>query len=108
MSTYLITGTSRGLGLALVRHLANLPSSSVGTIFATSRSEHPSLDELSQQSDRIQWVKCDVTDAASVQDAVRAVQGKLQGKGLDVLINNAGVMTNTKGGVADMHVVQLY
>ncbi|KAF4165673.1 hypothetical protein CNMCM6936_007626 [Aspergillus lentulus] len=70
MSTYLITGASRGLGLALVRHLANLPSTSVGTIFATSRSEHPSLKELSQQSDRIKWVKCDVTDAESVHDAI--------------------------------------
>ncbi|KAF4186521.1 hypothetical protein CNMCM7927_005344 [Aspergillus lentulus] len=59
MSTYLITGASRGLGLALVRHLANLPSTSVGTIFATSRSEHPSLKELSQQSDRI---KDDLTE----------------------------------------------
>lgn len=104
MSTYLITGTSRGLGLALVRHLANLPSSSVGSIFATSRSEHPSLHELSQKSDRIHWIKCDVTDAASVQDAARTVQGKLQGKGLDVLINNAGVMPHTNGGIANMHV----
>ncbi|EAW25640.1 putative short chain oxidoreductase (CsgA) [Aspergillus fischeri NRRL 181] len=75
MSTYLITGASRGLGLALVRHLANLPSSSVGTIFATSRSEHPNLQKLSQQSDRVKWVKCDVTDSASVHDAVSAVQG---------------------------------
>ncbi|KAH2363956.1 hypothetical protein KXV98_003146 [Aspergillus fumigatus] len=53
MSTYLITGASRGLGLALAHHLANLPGSSVGTIFATSRSEHPNLQELSQQSDRV-------------------------------------------------------
>ncbi|GIC94558.1 uncharacterized protein Aud_001887 [Aspergillus udagawae] len=93
MSTYLITGTSRGLGLALVRHLANLPSSSVGTIFATSRSEHPSLQELSQQSDRIQWVKCDVTDAESIQDAARTVQSKLQGKGLDTNVNGVHNVT---------------
>ncbi|KAK9543916.1 hypothetical protein V6Z77_010042 [Aspergillus fumigatus] len=102
MSTYLITGASRGLGLALAHHLANLPGSSVGTIFATSRSEHPNLQELSQQSDRVKWVQCDVTDSASVHDAVTAVQGQLQGQGLDVLINNAGVMPHTMGRIANM------
>ncbi|KAM0088698.1 hypothetical protein ACP6JD_007957 [Aspergillus fumigatus] len=107
MSTYLITGASRGLGLALAHHLANLPGSSVGTIFATSRSEHPNLQELSQQSDRVKWVQCDVTDSASVHDAVTAVQGQLQGQGLDVLINNAGVMPHTMGRIANMHVLPL-
>ncbi|RHZ60695.1 uncharacterized protein CDV56_105552 [Aspergillus thermomutatus] len=69
MSTYLITGTSRGLGLALVRHLASLPSSSVGTIFATSRSEHPNLHELSQQDDLTETFHTNVTGTHNVTRA---------------------------------------
>ncbi|EAW09068.1 SDR family oxidoreductase [Aspergillus clavatus NRRL 1] len=104
MSTYLITGTSRGLGLAMVRHLASLPPSTVGTIFATSRAPSLDLQETipHQHADRIEWVRCDTTDPQSVQDAAAQVQRRLQGRGLDVLVNNAGVMPHTRGGVGNM------
>ncbi|RAK72681.1 SDR family oxidoreductase [Aspergillus fijiensis CBS 313.89] len=94
MSSYLITGTSRGIGLELVRQLVDKPKEEVGVIFASARSpNNPKLDELLQQHPgRIVYVPLDVTDEQSVRNASQLVQTALKGKKLDVLINNAGVM----------------
>ena len=90
MASYLITGTSRGLGLAMAAHLAN--SSSVNVIFAAARSQTSHLKELAGQSlDKIVYIEMDTTDQASVDKAVTAVQDRLGDKGLDYLVNNAGI-----------------
>ncbi|EHA22360.1 hypothetical protein ASPNIDRAFT_51025 [Aspergillus niger ATCC 1015] len=95
MSTYLVTGASRGIGLELVRQLAAKTSETVQTIFAAARtSGGPLFQELLQQHpDRVIFVPLDVTEKESVKNAVTHVATALNGKGLDVLINNAGVMT---------------
>lgn len=100
MASYLITGTSRGIGLSLATQLAALPSSQVGIIFATARSESDALKQvINSSSGRVVFVPLEVTDKASVASAVSAVKSKLDGKGLDVLINNAGicVWSSTEG-----------
>ncbi|XHG05981.1 hypothetical protein AWENTII_009193 [Aspergillus wentii] len=97
MATYLITGSSRGLGLALATRLASLPKSDVGSIFATSRRDNAKLNELVESSDRVGFVPMDVTDERSIAEAVKLVEIRLQGRGLDVLINNVGVMPATRG-----------
>ncbi|KAJ5584010.1 Short-chain dehydrogenase/reductase SDR [Penicillium hispanicum] len=101
MASFLVTGASRGLGLALVARLASLPATEVGTIFATARQDNsPQLREIvSASAGRVELVKLDVTDKASVHEAASVVQQKLQGKGLDYLINNAGVMDWTATGL---------
>ncbi|GKZ66375.1 hypothetical protein AnigIFM50267_011541 [Aspergillus niger] len=95
MSTYLVTGASRGIGLELVRQLAAKTSETFQTIFAAARtSGGPLFQELLQQHpDRVIFVPLDVTEKESVKNAVTHVATALNGKGLDVLINNAGVMT---------------
>lgn len=105
MANYLITGSSRGLGLALVSRLAALPSSEVGTIIATARQDNsPQLRDLvSKSSGQVGFVPLDVTSPRSIQEAVKLVEDRLQGKGLDVLINNAGVMPVTPGGLENMY-----
>lgn len=104
MASFLITGSSRGLGLALATRLASLPSGQVGTIFATARQDNSAqLKELiSASSGRVELVVLDVTDKKSVQEASRLVEQKLQGKGLDYLINNAGAMDWNPAGVEGM------
>ncbi|KAJ5171661.1 hypothetical protein N7492_004254 [Penicillium capsulatum] len=94
MASFLITGSSRGLGLALVSRLAALSPTEVGTIFATARQDNsPQLDELVKASaGRVERVTLDVTSPDSIQQASREVERRLQGRGLDYLINNAGVM----------------
>lgn len=94
MSSYLITGSSRGIGLELVRQLADKAKEDVGTIFASARTSNGSSFQalLQQHPGRIVFVPLDVTDAESISNATKLVSTVLKGKGLDVLINNAGVM----------------
>ena len=105
MANYLITGSSRGLGFALVSRLAALPSSKVGTIIATARQDNtPQLcDLINKSSGKVVFVPLDVASLQSIQKAVKLVENLLQGKGLDVLINNAGVMPVAPGGLEDMY-----
>ncbi|KAL4890645.1 hypothetical protein BDV59DRAFT_183873 [Aspergillus ambiguus] len=104
MANYLITGSARGLGLALATHLASLPKAKVSSIFATSRSDNsPALTELvSSSSGRVVFIPLDATDRTSVQRAARQVEQQLHGRGLDVLVNNVGTMPSTWGGVEKM------
>jgi NAD(P)-dependent dehydrogenase (short-subunit alcohol dehydrogenase family) len=103
MANYLITGCSRGLGLALTTELATLPHSTVGTIFATARNETSSLQALVKSSSgRVVFVKLDTTNESDIAHAVKHVESVLGSRGLDVLINNAGVMPITPGDVQAM------
>lgn len=106
MASYLVTGSSRGLGLALITRLASLPKTEVGTIIATARQDNsPQLKDLvNASSGRVELVKLDVTDISSVTEAANLVEGKLKGKGLDYLINNAGVMDWSASGLEGMYV----
>ncbi|OJJ66187.1 hypothetical protein ASPBRDRAFT_138373 [Aspergillus brasiliensis CBS 101740] len=94
MRSYLVTGCSRGIGLELTRQLAT--SEDDALIFASARScNNPKFQELlGQHQERIVYVPLDVTDQASIKNAVDTIKSKLDGRGLDVLINNAGVMSN--------------
>ena len=106
MASFLITGSSRGLGLALVSRLAALPESEVGTIFATARQDNSAqLNEVIKASNgRVQFVQLDVTNQTSIEAAARVVEGKLNGRGLDYLVNNAGVADWTEGNLDNMYV----
>ena len=109
MASFLVTGASRGLGLALVSRLVTMPLAEVGTIIATARSDNsPRLDEIAKTSSgRVEIVKLDVSDQRSAQEAAREVERQLQGKGLkglDYLINNAGTMDYNPKGLEGMYV----
>ncbi|KAI2619923.1 NAD(P)-binding protein [Hypoxylon sp. NC1633] len=103
MASFLITGASRGFGLALARQLTSLPASKVGKVFASARGDSAALEELTRNSSgRVLTVKLDVTNEESIKKAAAEVEGKLEGKGLDVLINNAGVSQFALDGVKSM------
>jgi NAD(P)-dependent dehydrogenase (short-subunit alcohol dehydrogenase family) len=93
MSNYLITGTSRGIGLELTKQLSQLDASQVSKIFAVTRGIPPKelVDLAASSGRRVVHVKCDVTDQKSMEDAVVTLTTSLAGEGLDVLVNNAGV-----------------
>lgn len=82
--TILITGCSaHGIGAALALTLARQGH----FIFATARNTTKISESLSAL-ENVQVLPLDVTDSATIADAVRAVRE--HGRGLDILVNNAG------------------
>lgn len=103
MASYLITGSSRGLGLAIAGLIASKPSSEVSKVFASARSETDGIKKLvSESNGRVEFVQLDVTSEESAKKAASTVEQSLGGKGLDVIINNVGVMNYTPNGIETM------
>ncbi|POI36099.1 hypothetical protein CIB84_000145 [Bambusicola thoracicus] len=88
----LITGCSRGIGLGLVRGLAaSDPSPEV--VFATCRypDKAQELQQLSKQYSNIKLLQLDVVCENSIKKVVKEVEEIVGDKGLNCLINNAGI-----------------
>ena len=107
MATYLVTGSSRGLGLELVRQLTLLPQTQVGRVFATARTDSSiQLQEIvSQSKGRVVMLPLDSTKKATIEAAFLQVTQILKDfgdLGLDILINNAGIMPMSPQGVETM------
>jgi NAD(P)-dependent dehydrogenase (short-subunit alcohol dehydrogenase family) len=82
-----ITGCSTGIGRACALHL-----DSIGfQVFAGVRKEADGERLRSEGSERLSSVLIDVADQASIETARAQVEGALEGRGLDGLVNNAGV-----------------
>lgn len=104
MSSYFITGSSRGIGLAIVQLFASKPSAEISKVFASARSETDDIKKLVAESNgRVEFVQLDVTSEESVKKAASHVEQSLNGKGLDVVINNAGILNVTPNGVETMY-----
>jgi NAD(P)-dependent dehydrogenase (short-subunit alcohol dehydrogenase family) len=87
LSTVLVTGASRGLGLELARQYAQ----DGWEVLACARAPQkaPDLERLARECEgRVTVHALDVTDFA----AVGALALELDGRSIDVLINNAGSM----------------
>jgi NAD(P)-dependent dehydrogenase (short-subunit alcohol dehydrogenase family) len=84
MTTTLITGANKGLGHETARRLVDA-GHDVWVAARDAQAGQAAADELGAR-----FVTLDVTDDASVAAAVQAVRDA--GAGLDVLINNAGIL----------------
>jgi NAD(P)-dependent dehydrogenase (short-subunit alcohol dehydrogenase family) len=84
----LITGATRGIGLAIARALA-----AEGCNLVLAGRDQPALRRISRElaSEKIQVLAhpCDVRDPQSIDDLFRAI--RRQFKRLDILVNNAGI-----------------
>ena len=83
--TILITGATSGIGRSTALHLAARGH----TVFAAGRRVH-ALESLKQEEPRIHTVVLDVTRQESIADAHEQILAETNGRGLDVLVNNAG------------------
>ncbi|ORE06815.1 NAD(P)-binding protein [Rhizopus microsporus var. microsporus] len=92
MSTYVITGASRGLGLEFVKQL----SAKDNTVFACARNPDQA-EELKKLVDnkKVYSIKLDTTNEQSLKGAVDEIS-KHAPNGIDVLINNAGIALSRK------------
>ena len=84
----LVTGGSRGIGLAIARALAKEGC----RLILTARDEKKLSQlsrELSRQKIRILTQSCDVRDPYSVDDLFRDIRRNF--RTLDILVNNAGI-----------------
>jgi NAD(P)-dependent dehydrogenase (short-subunit alcohol dehydrogenase family) len=87
--TILITGGSRGLGLALTRQMV-ADGARVAICGRDPESLERALALLARPGTEVMAVPADVTDPESVAELVKAVRQRLGT--IDVLVNNAGVI----------------
>lgn len=86
----LITGGSRGLGIALARQFAEQGA----RLALCSRNEEElriAKDDLERRSCEVMTVPCNVASAARVEETIAAVLDRF-GQ-IDVVVNNAGIIT---------------
>ncbi|KAH8828824.1 short-chain dehydrogenase-like protein [Flagelloscypha sp. PMI_526] len=105
MSSYLITGSTRGIGLGLVQFLSSKPTSEVSHIFASGRKLSEDLARLIEANpNRVHFIELEVADASSISNAVADIERILSAHNatLDVLVNNAAISNFTPGGVETM------
>lgn len=87
--TVLITGSNRGIGLALARGYAERGWQVIAT--ARRPADAPELRALAARAANVEVVALDVTDHAMID----ALAARLRGRPIDVLVHNAGI----SGGV---------
>ncbi|CDO69111.1 hypothetical protein BN946_scf185042.g13 [Trametes cinnabarina] len=88
--TWLITGTSRGIGLAMTGQLLADPSN---TVIATCRNPDSAKSLRALEADaggRLHIVAMDVADEESIRSSFTKVESILRDRGLDYIYNNAG------------------
>jgi NAD(P)-dependent dehydrogenase (short-subunit alcohol dehydrogenase family) len=84
MTTYLVTGANRGIGLELVKQLSSKPGA---VVIGTTRSV-AKLPADAGFLQGVRWVELDVSDWGSIESLPERLGGV---DAIDVLINNAGV-----------------
>jgi NAD(P)-dependent dehydrogenase (short-subunit alcohol dehydrogenase family) len=86
MASYLVTGASSGIGASTALRL----DADGHEVFA-GVEDVADTAALATASERLSVLALDVTRTASIDAAIADVTGRLTGRGLDGLVNNAGV-----------------
>ncbi|KAH9852414.1 NAD-P-binding protein [Lenzites betulinus] len=93
LTTWLVTGASRGIGLEIVRQLLNTPSN---LVVAACRTPDKAADlhalQTSAHQGKLRIVPLDVANFDSIRALPAHLALILKDTGLDYLINNAGIL----------------
>ncbi|XP_074007990.1 C-signal-like isoform X2 [Numenius arquata] len=91
----LVTGANRGIGLGLIQHFLEMPKPPTW-VFAGCRDPKgqraQELQNLASKHPNLVIVLLEVSDPASIKAAAARVGEQLGGSGLNLLINNAGML----------------
>lgn len=90
--TILITGATRGLGLALAQHWA-----AENTVIAVARKSSEAFDALAAASPSVYFHACDLADEAATVSTFQQICRSMPQ--IDVLINNAAILTSLPLGI---------
>lgn len=103
MSSMLITGANRGIGLEFVRQLASNKDGKWKYIFAACRNpaKAEELKQMAASHPSVKLVELDVTNDATIETAVKQVASVVGEDGLNVVINNAGIIGIFERGPLD-------
>lgn len=89
-----LTGSNRGIGLAIARSLATTQHEKPLIIYATSRRGEP-LSISPAHDNEIHYEKLDINDKQSILDFISvAIKEDSRSRPIDILINNAGTNLN--------------
>ena len=99
----LVTGANKGLGFEIARQLAERGM----RVYLGARDEARGMEAAAQLSEvgDVRYVQLDVTDKDSVLAALARIEAE-SGR-LDVLVNNAGISTETGTAVAEITTDQM-
>ncbi|MDD3182079.1 MAG: SDR family oxidoreductase [Alphaproteobacteria bacterium] len=87
--TILITGANRGIGLALTKQFLSNGETVIATCRVPDRAE--TLQTLTKETANLTILSLDVAD----ENSIAALSSTLNDQPLDVLINNAGILSGT-------------
>ncbi|KAL1948582.1 hypothetical protein VTO73DRAFT_10388 [Trametes versicolor] len=91
-TTWLITGASRGIGLELVRQLLAAPSNLVIAACRAPSTASALAGLKAGAKGALHVVQLDVADFAGIRALPGVIGPILGGRGLDYLVNNAGIL----------------
>jgi NAD(P)-dependent dehydrogenase (short-subunit alcohol dehydrogenase family) len=104
--TAIVTGANSGLGLVTARELARHGASVVMACRNTAKGQDALREiEAAVPGARLELATLDLSNLASVEDFAKRFRSSYEG--LDLLINNAGLMAPPRGETADGFELQL-
>jgi NAD(P)-dependent dehydrogenase (short-subunit alcohol dehydrogenase family) len=104
MSTILITGANKGIGLEICRQLARLGHHVILSARSATRGEK-AVKDLAQNGLKVDFLLLDTADEGSIQRAARELKQRI--KALHVLINNAAILDTWQGTILDAKAADL-
>lgn len=91
MKVSMVTGANRGIGLELAKRLTEVKEN---IVIVCSRSMSKELEDL-LKNDHVYHVNLDITSQESVNQAFDMVEALLEGKGINLLVNNAAILVTS-------------
>jgi 3-oxoacyl-[acyl-carrier protein] reductase len=87
----LVTGSSRGIGAAMIRAFAERGANCIVNYVADANGQNKSdAEAVAQQMSEALVIECDVTNPQQVEAMMSPIQERFGG--LDVLVNNSGII----------------